>query len=167
MSGGGVAFYISDELCHSHPDISIIDGTEYICIDVCRGNKTSRICNVYRPPDSSADWLKSFRLLDIVTDTPSDVYCLGDFNIDFGSPDQCRLLKNVLKSFNLVQHVGKPTRVTATSSTNIDYFITRATNKATIHSIEILSPYASDHHIIFVQLEKPPHLPWILKTKWL
>lgn len=47
--GGGVAFYVSDRVGWSIPDIPVVNGIEYLCIDIHDRFLTVRICNVYRP----------------------------------------------------------------------------------------------------------------------
>ena len=46
--GGGVAFYVSDRLGWSVPDIPVIDSVVYLCTDFQLCNKTTRVDNAYR-----------------------------------------------------------------------------------------------------------------------
>ena len=100
-TGGGVAFYVSDRVRWTIPNVPKFDNVEYICLDVLVGRKTFRICNVYRP-ESPVDWMDRFKLvLDSVCSTKHDLILLGDFNIDYFIPSECRTLNTLLKTYNL------------------------------------------------------------------
>ena len=164
--GGGVAFYISDRVGWSIPNLAKNDHIEYLCIDVRLGRSTIRVCNVYRP-DSPVEWLNHFtNVLDIVSNTRHDFILVGDFNIDFLDHVACRALKTILQSYDLTQHCDHPTRITNNSSTCIDLLITRNTNRYPLKSLGILDP-SSDHCQITATFGVAPKQKCIEKVKWL
>ena len=89
--GGGVAFYISDRVGWSIPDVHKIDQVEYLCLDIHVGRRITRICNVYRP-HSPIEWMENFKkVLDLISATNYDVILVGDYNIDFLIPSMRNL----------------------------------------------------------------------------
>ena len=78
--GGGVALYVTDRLTYKIPALNNVhDGTEYVLVEAYKGTLPSRVCCVYRPPDSSLSWLDKFKkLLDEICDgTSKDFYLMG------------------------------------------------------------------------------------------
>lgn len=92
---------------------------------------------------------------------------MGDFNFDYLTPDECKTFDRILKSYHLVQHVHQPTRITATSHSAIDLFITRQTNNSPLHALTVTPPFASDHSSVRVQIDRPQKQNAILKTQWM
>ena len=75
----------------------------------------------------------------------------GDINIDLMSLDSTLTKQyiDILNMNNLQQMVTKPTRVTATSQTLIDHFITNCPNRIT-HTDVLPCPLVSDHSAPYV-----------------
>ena len=73
---------------------------------------------------------------------------LGDMNADLLVPSlsQTKLLLSVMRQFQLVDLVCKPTRVTMSSSSQIDVLLT--TDVQCFESTEVFPFSGSDHHII-------------------
>ena len=70
---------------------------------------------------------------------------MGDFNIDFLRPAECRAFNIILNAFDLVQFVDQPTRYGDTRNSCIDLLIARKTNKTVLQNLVIAPPFASDH----------------------
>ena len=166
--GGGVAIYVKDYSGYSIPDLPLDPSIECLCIDVHLGTKTTRLCNVYRPLNSQADWLDKFNLnLDSICDTKRDIILMGDFNYDYLITNESRDFKNTLSLYNLLQHINEPTRFGNTRASCVDHFITRRSNKSIIHTSIVSPPFDSDHCSIVVQVGRPEKRKSVLKTQWL
>ena len=173
--GGGVAFYLSDiSLGWSIPNLHFPSTVEIICIDIHKRTNTTRLCNVYRPPNSPSSWYSSFQqCLESICDTRYDIIIVGDFNVDFLITSDSRVMKNLLNSYSLVQQLDQPTRFgKCTNTTNqknscIDLFITRRQNKTSLNNITIKAPFISDHCSIVCEVGKSQKRKAILKTRWL
>lgn len=107
------------------------------------------IINIYRPPKSDlCDFLSQLSLLiSKIFNKFNLLYIVGDFNIDAMVPTSrdCRLLLDVLASFDLISHVGEPTRIFKygdhVSKTALDYIVSN--DKDIIYVIS--EPGFSDH----------------------
>lgn len=75
-------------------------------------------------------------------------------------------LDRQIKSFNVFQHVEQPTRITNTSSTLVDLFISRRTNNSALFSLSITPPFASDHCGIHVVHNRHRREHAILRTQY-
>ena len=89
-------------------------------------------------------------LIKAVDDENKDLHILGDLNGDLLKviPDQpTKKLKLLYELYQLSQLINEPTRITATSATLLDHFITsnpeKITNSGVIHT------GISDHSLIF------------------
>ena len=103
INGGGVAFYVNHRLDWSIPDLKLSPEVECLCIDVHHGSKTTRICNFYRP-ESPSSWFRYFENdLEEICETSKDAILMGDFNIDFLRPAECRAFNTTLNAFDLVR----------------------------------------------------------------
>ena len=106
------------------------------------------------------------KVLDSISDTNHDIIIVGDFNIDFLVPSQCRALKSLLQSHDFTQHCDHPTRISDNSSTCIDLLITRNTNRYSLKSLSIRDPL-SDHCQISARFGLTPKQKCIERIKWL
>ena len=164
--GGGLAFYISDRVGWSIPDI-VSDTVECNCVDIHEGSHTVRLCNVYRPPNEPVLWYDRFeRLLESVTSCKFVLFIVGDFNIDFLCERSSRKLSSIFSSFDMSQYVEHSTRSTQLSQSCIDLFFSRHTNRLKVSSIDLLTPIA-DHCQVNVRVGRPLKSPCIQKVKWL
>ena len=167
-TGGGVALYLSDRVFFSPPLFTNnhVD-IEFIASDIVFNKNKLRVCCMYRPPSEPVSWLEKFKLfLDDLCDTESDVFLFGDFNYDFFVDVKCKHFKHILSSFHLEQEVHSATRITETSKTLIDLFITRKTNVLKCTPITSLTPFSSDHCIVSACINLPIPCHAIRKTKW-
>ncbi len=119
--GGGLLFYIKDCIsckeiqCHAEMDL------ECICLDVMLSPQMSFILiGVYRPPSAKSVFHE--KLCTVLRECTSGnfVILMGDFNINWEDKSSKKALKQITDRFDLTQLVKGPTRITSTSSTQID-----------------------------------------------
>jgi hypothetical protein len=154
---GGVAIF--GNVNSNISDIKILDFTsglnedfvfESACIKITLNGTPFTLGAIYRSPnDQNLDVffgkLNSF--LDLATKRSDRVLIAGDFNINTLCKDsKCKTFKNSLSSFGLSLAISTPTRVTETSSSCLDNFITNFD----VVKCSVISPLISDHDAISV-----------------
>ena len=76
------------------------------------------------------------------------MYLLGDFNLCYSRDDgMVKSYKRMIASFSIKQIIDQATRITATTSTIIDHFLTNCYSK--IRICGVLNCSFSDHQIIY------------------
>ena len=118
--GGGVAFYVQDHIpIKRRVDLDLPD-IEAIWIQVHLPHlKPLLVCCCYRPPTSDAAYLEKIcTMLQNVSDKNSEMYFVGDLNIDWLSKNcpMKRKLKDTATVCNLVQMINLPTRINMNNS---------------------------------------------------
>jgi len=112
---------------------------------------------VYRPPPSErnglnhADFNEEIQDFLIETSTQAkNLFVLGDFNIHVNNlrDKSASDFNNMLKSFNLTQHVNQPTHQLGNT---LDLVITNTGNDA-IQAVNVENNHLSDHHSVVVTL---------------
>ena len=97
---------------------------------------------MYRNPLEKVAWMEKFSsMMDAASLDASEIILLGDFNIDLLKPQTSRL--DITSSYNLVQLVNSPTRITASSKTIIDHIYT--THEQNIRELCVPIFGCSDH----------------------
>ena len=158
IRGGGVGVYIKENINYksrrdienAHPEL------EHLWIEVLGRNKYSRalVGVIYNSERilSPSDWLNSLEnLLGYLTVYWDGMLMLtGDINIDMLRPSDhlTKRYQGILDMFELTQIVKRPTRVTRTSKTLTDHFITNHPQKVTNTGI-IPCSIVSDHDAIY------------------
>ena len=164
--GGGVVFYIRQNICYSLKNIFPIN-IENIFVDIMLP-KTKPFCVgiFYRPPLQN-DFLEDIHLgFSKLSQEAKDIFVMGDMNINtfIDGRNILENTKNTLSSerpltsmatkykefcsdFSLKQLIGTPTRITTNSSTLIDHILTNAKDK--ISTSGIIDTGLSDHQMIF------------------
>lgn len=101
------------------------------------------IINVYRPPNG--DMEEFFIRLEMILqklNTKYDILFSGDFNIDMLNENRTTTrLRDLFKSYNLLQTIHQATRKTATSATNVDNIFTNIKD----YQSEVVTSMLSDH----------------------
>ena len=153
--GGGVAFYIKNEICFNIKNIFSHE-IENIFIDILLPKTKPFTVGVFYRPPNNIDFLKEITndFLKLLPET-NDLFILGDFNInDFISNIDYTTISSISKqyidfcsTFALKQLIRYPTRVTSKSSTLIDHILTNAEDK--ISQSGIIDTGLSDHQLIF------------------
>ena len=110
------------------------------------------LCVCYRPPDSTALFWDQFQeSVDLAKQAGhTQIFITGDLNAD-PLTENGRKLIAFAASNNLIIHVDEPTRITPTSATILDQFLSNIPQ--CVDNINILSPLStSDHCQISAQL---------------
>ena len=151
--GGGVALYIRDTVNYEfllNHDCHI--NLEWIAVKVIKPNAKPFIVGTwYRPPGCGIEILNAFvTLLHHLETHDLETNIIGDFNYDISANPQNHQTKNFLELCNLYQYsqlIQVPTRVTASSSTLIDLFLTNNPCKFSHHGVSHIG--ISDHSLIY------------------
>lgn len=125
--GGGVALYIRESIAFLRHELS--DGVEHISVILkVRGGNVGLVI-AYRPQHVNYTCLSSLfqaSFIEFAAEVKTVAYSilfysyLGHNNIDLLSKscNKASHLRNLLKSYNSVQHISEPTRETACSFGN-------------------------------------------------
>ena len=124
--GGGVVVYIRDNISFKRRQDLEINTLEAVWVEVSLKSNTILIGGVYRPPNSTVEYLnlisESFdRALN--TDT-KDILILGDFNYNMLSSTNDRMF-DLMQENNLKQQTEEPTHFTESSESLIDLILAR------------------------------------------
>ena len=114
-------------------------------------SKSILFCVMYRPPDSSTYLPDNFKILLLEqltrsTISNSEMFIMGDFNIDFLEPNNHRDIKTLLSQWGFYQTMKQATRTSDTSSTLIDLLFTNKPNN--ISKTLVIPITFSDHDLI-------------------
>ena len=129
--GGGVCVYTKDNFkISSLNDLSYIadSGLHMLWLRVQLGNLRSfLICTAYRPPNAPLNCFETdfSRTLVSALLMSKPIYILGDLNcnvLNTGDP-ACQALLNFCSTFNLIQLITQPTRITESSATLLDVIL--------------------------------------------
>ena len=157
--GGGICIYVKNKYSYDSLEELCAIGPNYetLGIKVKIGHvKPSYILAVYRPPSGNLN-----KFMDCITAylenldlTRSEMFMLGDINIDYKSTSMIRKLKirNFETKFNLKQLIEDDTRVTETTATTLDWIYT---STGYISDAGVLNYNISDHLPIFLTRKKP------------
>ena len=94
-NGGGVAFYIKNNIAHNRQSI-ISKKSENIVLDIfLLKSKPITVCIIWRSPNQ-VDFIDHFNnALDKLSFQSNEIYLLGDFNIDLFLEDHCAPKKDL------------------------------------------------------------------------
>ena len=150
-SGGGVCAYIRNSINYSRRLDLEIDLLEMLALEIKKPNtKPFLVYCWYPPPHSPAEHFDIFESkLEQAEMFYSDIYITGDINsnlLNLGDSYTMRLI-NILEAYQLSQVISEPTRVTNSTSTLIDLFITN-NEESVVHS-GVYPLAISDHNLIF------------------
>lgn len=132
---------------------------EHLWIEVPGRSKNSQLLigTIYRSESQMnyQDWLHAFDALlgDLTISWDGLLMITGDFNVNLLKQDlaMTKQYTDILDSFNLKQHVTKPTRTTKSSATLIDHIITNIPQCVT-HTDVLPCPLISDHDAPYATL---------------
>ena len=172
--GGGVGFYIKDSINFNISKKSIfvekVFESQFIEIKP-PSSKSFILGNVYRsnanhPTLSSREQFDLFleylntSLMEFNSDR-GDLLLAGDFNLDVLKYQNCKLTATYVDTLflnGLLQCVTKPTRLTHSSATCIDHFITNFTQDS-YDVCAILSPLSDHLPLVYFKSNVPsPHI---------
>ena len=146
--GGGVGIYIRKDINFNVRSDLLKENLECIFVDVLfPRTKSFVVGSCYRPPDDVSFLEKFQEVLSLIT-PGTEMYLLGDLNLCFSRNEgMVKSYKRLLASFSIEQIINEATRITATTSTIIDHFLTNCNSK--IRSCGVLNCSFSDHQIIY------------------
>lgn len=159
---GGVAIYCKDTNDIKYESLTFlskycIEKHFEICgIQFVRNSLKFKLVNVYRSPEADINvfFAKLSDVLQILCkDSKADILICGDFNLDFLVPshDRSKLI-DILSCFNVQVMICEPTRITANSSTCIDYICSNSISNKT----HFVSPNGlSDHCGVVTSISLP------------
>ena len=165
--GGGCCIYVKNSLSVNMCNLNVpsIDGIEEVWLSIQSRKLPSIIIGcLYRHPHASNNTfdhiLESFRAACL---KKKAMYIVGDLNDDLMV--STAKINNIVKITKLSQLIGKPTRITSTSSTLLDVLITN--KEDSILSIEVNPSIIADHeHISFIiDIMKPKREPVIVTSR--
>jgi hypothetical protein len=152
----GAAMYLPSSLSADVVLQSVCDNLriDCLCLSVRLGVKTATFVSVYRSfrctvSDCLADLDELFQALTLLG---VPFFLMGDINIDLLADNNLtRRYKSLLKSYDLTQCIAKPTRITRTSMTLIDHFVT-SDPESVLHCDSYFGNI-SDHNIILSAID--------------
>ena len=155
--GGGVALMLSDS-AKFIPRPDLCSGCiETVWIELFPRSKRSMLVRcAYRPPSFSVnnffDSLSSECDKGLLVGKKQNVVIIGDLNCDSLIPNSmsAKKLDSFCKDADLINLVHMPTRVTSTTSSQLNVLLTNW--ESCFRNMAILPFSASDHHIIEVEL---------------
>lgn len=137
-------------------------------LEVCLPSTTQLILiSCYRPPSENVDTaLDVIRSVISEIPTKNEIYIMGDFNLDYmciGSPT-FKKLKTFERSYQFIQYIANPTRVSANSVSLIDHIYT---NSHLLSGSGTLNINVSDHYPCYIIRKKTkiPHLTTTFKCR--
>ena len=163
---GGVAVYGHESLAvRQRADLEC--ELEMLWLDILApGRHGTLLACCYRPPNSSAAYWTALdqNIEETVQGCQQSTVLLGDFNVDFSNPTSpsASALYNILSHYNLCNYVTSPTRVTATSSTMLDLFLSSSPLDGTCEAIHL---DISDHFAVPARLSIHTHQHVSLSVK--
>ena len=150
--GGGVCIYLRSTINYKIRSDLVPDGIEAICLEVSKPNSRNFIvASVYRPPNSTPEFFLTFeKMIKMIDDENKELHILGDLNCDMltNIPNHpTKTLKGILETYQLSQLIAEATRITTSSCTLIDHYITSMPDK--IVQSGVIPTGISDHSLIF------------------
>ena len=152
-NGGGVAFYVAQSLTYvnrqgllSHEDLEILT------VEIKKPkSKPFLVTTWYRPPDSKVEIFDKFEsyLLKLDQEDKESII-MGDTNCNLLSQTfdhKAEHLKFITETYQYIQLIDQPTRITSSTRTLIDHIFTNKPNIITNHGV--LHVGISDHSLIY------------------
>lgn len=170
---GGCLMYISNALNVSESDFGDkIVNIESIWLNVIVNSQKTLVACIYRPPSEKKFLNKWVPILESVCSKRKNMVILGDFNYDLSYSNKTdnavtNSFAKSLYSFNLVNLIKQPTRITDTSSSLIDLIITtQLFSKSHICLTGCYDPCISNHHLVYTSLnfKKPKRTPKFIEV---
>ncbi len=119
--GGGVMIYVKDRIQCNEIHWSNCEELECIGLNIILSPQMSfTLIVIYRPPSSNTSFYEKFEKLLKECNFNKEVIIMGDFNINWGEKSSRKNLKQITDKFDLMQLINWPTRITNSTSTQID-----------------------------------------------
>ena len=142
--GGGCAVYVKNSLLYTRLHEIELPSVESIWLKIRSNNNNFILCVCYRPPDAPISFWDDFQVqIDLAKEFGNYMLITGDLNADPNSnagPD----LRQFADQNHLHIHVDEPTRITPTTATILDQFLSNIPHF--VHDISVLPPVSSNDH---------------------
>ena len=150
--GGGVCIYLRSTISYKIQNDLVPDDIEAICLEISKPNSRNFIvASVYRPPSSTSEFFLTFeKMIKMIDDENKELHILGDLNCNMLtniSNQPTKTLKGILETYQLSQPITEATRITTSSCTLIDHYITSMPEK--IVQSGVIHTGISDHSLIY------------------
>ena len=152
-NGGGVALYIRQSLNYvNRQDLSSHEGLEILTVEIKKPKSRPFLLTTwYRPPDSKVEIFDKFESYLLKLDEEDkESMIVGDTNCNLlpQTPDRnAEHLKFITETYQYIQLIDQPTRITTTTSTLIDHIFTNKPYIITNHGV--LHTGISDQSLIY------------------
>ena len=153
---GGVSLFIREDIEYTELNhmATYESYVECIFVQIVINTKKYIVSVVYHPPNTS---MKDFTCslsekLESLKQFSSNVYLLGDYNVDLLKTDSHKDsadFLDMLFSHGFIPLINRPTRITEQTATIIDNIYTNNLNVNDQNLQGILSPNVSDHEAVF------------------
>ena len=151
--GGGVAFYVAQSLTYvNRQDLLSHEDLEILTVEIKKPkSKPFLVTTWYRPPDSKVEIFDKFEsyLLKLDQEDKESII-MGDTNCNLLSQtfdNKAEHLKFITETYQYIQLIDQPTRITSSTRTIIDHIFTNKPNIITNHGV--LHVGISDHSLIY------------------
>ena len=149
-----MAVYVSDSIASSIVDsCSLPSGLECIWISLSSKHPPSNVvvgC-FYRPPQSGIQSLNDvFATIEGMLSCKRFIIACGDFNVDISdaSKPYTSILNQFISTYNLIQPICEPTRISNCSSSILDLFL--VSSNTPVISSGVADSFISDHLPIYL-----------------
>lgn len=157
--GGGICLYVNRKIkvnAQIYEELAISDKNIELAVLLVQQPCTRPITlvSVYRPPQGNQqEFILSLRETLQEIGDKNKIILLGDLNIDYRqiSTKSVRELKLLAREYNLSQYIDKPTRVTPTTATLIDYIFT---NLDSVTHAGVIDAALSNQYYTYVVIKK-------------
>ena len=153
IHGGGVAFYVAQSLTYvNRQDLLSHEDLEILTVEIKKPkSKPFLVTTWYRPPDSKVEIFDKFEsyLLKLDQEDKESII-MGDTNCNLLSQSldhKAEHLKFITETYQYIQLIDQPTRITSSTRTLIHHIFTNKPNIITNHGI--LHVGISDHSLIY------------------
>ena len=142
--GGGCAIFVKNTLLYSRLINIESPSVESVWLKVRSENNVFIFCVCYRPPDAPVSfWDNLQEELDLAKQYGNHILITGDLNADPNS-DAGLYLQQFATQNHLCIHVDEPTRITATTATILDQFLSNMPDF--IYDVNVLPPVSNNDH---------------------
>ena len=142
--GGGCAIYVKNNLLYTRLVHIELPTIESIWLKIRSHNNVFIFCTCYRPPDAPITFWEDFQIqIDLAKQYGNYILITGDLNADPNSdagPD----LQQYADQNHLHIHVDEPTRITPTTATILDQFLSNMPH--ILHDVSVHPPVSHNDH---------------------
>ena len=124
---GGIAVFVSEEIVFKRRVDLEVQSLEALWLECRTQNNRFLLCCTYRTPNMPVSYWEDLQLsLDLAKQSNiQNIVITGDLNSDqFTNPNNYRRMTEFSEGNHLTIHVKEPTRITSTSKSILDQFIT-------------------------------------------